>query len=159
MSQPAPSPEWSAFRDQIVKQTARQPRTAKKKGQPKTETANALTRRIVTHIRQHGGFASRISSTGTYREDLKKFVSSQQVSGLPDVMAVVSGRAVFVEVKVGRDVLSEVQKQTISGLIAAGAAVYLARDFESFTAWFTTLLALPNDADNLPFGPASQDQL
>lgn len=158
MSQQAQSPEWAAFRAQIVQKTARTPRTSPaKKRQPKAETANGLTRKIVQHIRQHGGFASRISSTGTYREDIRKFVASQQRAGLPDIYGLLDGRSMWIEVKVGRDVLSEVQKQTISGLIAAGAAVWVARDFDSFTQWFSALLALPNDTDALPFGPAPQE--
>ncbi|MDB5239609.1 MAG: hypothetical protein JWP57_234 [Spirosoma sp.] len=143
--------ELQAF---IAENTARKPRTARKKGEPKPESANQLTRRIVSHIRKNGGFASRISSTGTYRADLKKFVPSQQVSGLPDVTGVLNGRSLWVEIKVARDQLSEAQKQTISGLIKAGACTYIARDFEGFLQWFTALQTLPSDAECIPFGPA-----
>lgn len=152
--------ELPAFRDLqnfIGEQTARKPRTVRKKGEAKPENANELTRRIVAHIRANGGFATRLSSTGTYRADLKKFVPSQQVSGLPDVTGVFNGRSLWVEIKVGRDQLSEAQKRTISGLIVAGAAVFVSRDFEGFLQWFTAFKTLPDDADNLPFGPVTQD--
>lgn len=117
----------------IGEQTARKPR---RKG-PKPETANSLTRRIVAHIQDNGHFATRLQSTGTYREDLKKYVPSQQRAGMQDIFSVVKGRAVFVEVKAGKDKLSDGQKQTITDLQRAGAWVYVAHDFQSFVDWFT----------------------
>ena len=135
-------PAFRQLQNFIIEQTARKP---KRKG-PKPESANALTRRIVEHLRNRGHFATRLQSTGTYRDDLKKFVPSQQRIGLPDVMAVVSSRAVFVEVKVGRDKLSTDQKKAIDELEQAGAAVFVAHDFESFSGWFTAeFLASPLD--------------
>ncbi|GAB2554285.1 VRR-NUC domain-containing protein [Spirosoma areae] len=139
-------PAFRQLQNFIGEQTARKP---KKKG-PKTESANALTRRIVEHIRKQGHFATRLSSTGTFRADLKKFVPSQQRTGLPDIMAVVESRACFVEVKVGRDTLSQDQKKAIAELQKAGACVFVARDFDSFTAWFTAEF-LTATADRPPF--------
>ena len=126
-------PAFRQLQNFIGDQTARKPR----RKEPKDETANQLTRRIVSHVRANGGFATRLQSTGTYRDDLKKYVPNQQVSGLPDVFAVVEGRAVFVEVKAGKDRLSDVQKQTIAALEQAGAWVYVAHNFEGFQEWFT----------------------
>ncbi|MBD2752026.1 VRR-NUC domain-containing protein [Spirosoma validum] len=132
-------PAFRQLQNFIGEQTARKPR---KKG-PKTESANALTRRIITHIRNRGHFATRLSSTGTFREDLKKFVPSQQRTGLPDILAVVESRACFVEVKVGRDTLSPDQKKAIAELESAGAAVFVAHDFDSFADWFTAQFLTP----------------
>lgn len=117
----------------IGEQTARKPRMKS----PKPETANSLTRRIVAHIQDNGYFATRLQSTGMYREDLEKYVPSQQRAGMPDVFAVVEGRAVFVEVKAGKDRLSDGQKQTIAALKGAGAWVCVAQDFQGFVDWFT----------------------
>ena len=130
MSQLPPFRQLQIF---ISEQTARKPPN---KG-PKLEMANSLTRRIVAHIQDDGHFVTRLQSTGTYKEDLKKYVPSQQRAGMPDVFAVVAGRAVFVEVKAGKDFLSDVQKQTISDLNRAGARVYVAYDFQGFIDWFT----------------------
>lgn len=128
-------PAFRELQQFISEQTTRKPR---KQSQPKSETANQLTRRIVAHIRKHGGFATRLQSTGQYRDDLKKFVPSQQVAGLPDVFGLHDGRALFVEVKTGKDVLSDQQKQTISRLEQAGAWVYIAHEFAEFEQWFQT---------------------
>lgn len=138
MIQPTPStdvvsPEWAAFRAQIVEATAR---PARKPKAPKSITANDLTRQIVKFLRNQGAFATRLSSTGTFRADLNKFVPSQQVAGLPDVMAVYLGQAVFVEVKIGADPVSEAQRNTISDLIRADADVFIAHNFEELRDWF-----------------------
>ncbi len=104
--------------------------------------ANGLTKCVVDYLTLSGHFATRLASTGTYRADLQTFVSSQQRAGLPDVLAVVNGRALFVEVKAGKDRLSETQKQTHTALEQAGASVYIARDFQGFHDWFTDLTRL-----------------
>lgn len=125
-------PAFRKLQNFIGEQTTRKPR---QKG-TKPESANALTRRVVEYIRNNGHFATRLQSTGTYRDDLKKFVPSQQRSGLPDVMAVVDSRACYVEIKIGKDTLSDDQKKAIAELQQAGAAVFVASDFDAFETWF-----------------------
>jgi hypothetical protein len=127
-------PAFRKLQNFIGEQTARP--TRKPKGS-KPETANSLTRKVVNHIQAHGGFATRLQSTGQYRDDLQKFVPSQQRSGLPDVMAVFDGKSCFVEIKIGRDTLSGDQRKAIAELEQAGACVFVAKDFESFQRWFT----------------------
>lgn len=105
--------------------------------------ANGLTRCIVDYLNLLGHFSTRLASMGTYRADLQKFVHSQQKAGLLDVFGVVEGRAIFVEVKVGKDRLSDVQKQTITQLKQAGAWVYVADTFQGFYDWFTIEFLTP----------------
>ena len=105
--------------------------------------ANGLTRCIVDYLNFSGHFATRLQSTGQYRADLQKFVGSQQRAGMPDVLAVVEGQAVFVEVKAGNDRLSDAQKATHTALTNAGAAVYVAHDFQGFYDWFTKHFLTP----------------
>lgn len=115
------------------------------------KTANDLTRAIVRLFQVHGHFATRLQSTGTFRDDLKMYVPSQQRKGLPDVFAVVGGRAVFVEIKAGKDRLSDDQKKAISLLTMAGAAVYVATTFQDFYDWFLSF----SEEEPLPFGPST----
>ncbi|GAA4416749.1 hypothetical protein GCM10023187_48490 [Nibrella viscosa] len=112
------------------------PDHARPKPKYSDKTANSLTVCVVDWLQLNGHFASRLSSTGTYRNDLQKFVASQQRSGLPDVLAVVAGAAVFVEIKAGKDRLSSVQKEVIDELKQAGARVYVASSFDAFYAWY-----------------------
>ncbi|MVM40381.1 VRR-NUC domain-containing protein [Spirosoma sp. HMF3257] len=132
-------PAFRELQNFIGEQTARKPHRT----EPKPETANQLTQRIVKHVRANGGYATRQQSTGTYRDDLKKYVPSQQRAGMPDVFCIVEGRAVLVEIKAGKDKLSAVQKQTIADLERAGAWVYIAHTFEGFQEWFTAQFLTP----------------
>ncbi len=112
------------------------PAHARVKAKYSDADANGLTRAIVDYLNLSGHFATRLQSTGTYRADLGKYVPSQQRRGMPDVFAVVDGRAVHIEIKVGRDALSSDQKQAISDLKQAGASVYVATTFQGFYDWF-----------------------
>ena len=136
------TPAFRQLQHFIGEQTARKPRQPR--NTPKVESANSITRRIVKEIRANGGFATRLNSTGMYRADLKKFVSSQQVLGMPDVLACLNGQFLGVEIKVGRDTLSNAQKQTHTALIDAGATIYVAHSFEGFNAWFTANFLTPS---------------
>lgn len=114
------------------------PPHARVKSKYSDKSANELTRAVVDWFGFQGQFATRLQSTGTYREDLKRYVPSQQRRGLPDVFAVINGRAVHVEVKVGNDRLSDDQKEAIKALQAAGAAVHVVGTFQQFFEWYQT---------------------
>lgn len=140
MSQPAPIPALRQLEMLVdAAKAARHPTLpphARVKAKYSDGSANDLTRAVVDFLTYSGHFATRLQSIGTYREDIKKFVGSQQRRGLPDVFAVVHGRAVFVEVKYGKDRLSDDQKEAIGELERAGAKVYTAKDFQGFFDWF-----------------------
>lgn len=70
---------------------------------------------------------------------------------MPDVCAVVQGRAIYVEVKVGEDRLSDAQKATVSALVRAHAYVYVARDFQGFYDWYQTFIAVIPPAAPTPY--------
>jgi hypothetical protein len=107
------------------------------------KTANDLTRAIVRTFQLHGHFATRLQSTGQYRDDLSQWVASQQRAGMPDVSATVRGRSVYVEVKHGADRLSAQQRDTIAALEQSEAMVYVARDFAGFWQWFQASFPAP----------------
>ena len=112
------------------------PAHARVKAKYSDQDANSLTRAVVDYLTLSGHFATRLQSTGTYRADLNRYVPSQQRKGMPDVFAVVEGRAVHIEIKVGKDRLSDDQKQAISDLQQAGASVFVATTFQGFYDWF-----------------------
>ncbi|WP_157627075.1 VRR-NUC domain-containing protein [Spirosoma luteum] len=117
------------------------------------KAANDLTTCIVDYLTLCGHFATRLQSTGTYRDDIKKWVPSQQKAGLPDTVAIVDSYVLFCEVKIGNDRVSEVQKATIESLLLSGAYVFIAKDFQSFYDWFTALQPQLHRAESLPFQP------
>lgn len=54
-------------------------------------------------------------------------LSDRWVSGLPDVMMILDGRAYFYELKSQNGVVSQIQEQTHRALIEAGADVSIVR--------------------------------
>ena len=108
------------------------PEHARVKSKYSDRTANKLTRAIVDWFGYQRHFATRLSSSGTFRTDLGKYVPSQQRLGMPDIYAIVEGRAVHVEVKVAKDYLSDDQKETMAALKTSGAVVFVASTFQSF---------------------------
>ena len=99
-------------------------------------TANGLTAWICDYVKFIGGKASRVNSTGTYSAKLGKFIKSGSTKGASDIDIVFRGRAIKVEVKIGRDRQSDKQKEYEAGIIAAGGLYFTARDFPSFYDWF-----------------------
>lgn len=79
--------------------------------------------------------ASESSIQSRFLKNLKKnnpmaFVvklSDKWVSGLPDCLMILNGKAEFFELKTGKGVVSEIQKQTHEALRRAGASVTIVR--------------------------------
>lgn len=56
--------------------------------------------------------------------------SDKWVSGIPDLLAVKDGRAIFIELKSERGKLSKIQEYTIAQLVKNGAVVIVAKSLE-----------------------------
>lgn len=108
------------------------PESARFKDKYRDDTANGLTKCVILYIKLIGGFATRINTTGMYRADIKKFIPNTQRKGLADVSAVIKGRAVSIEIKVGKDRMSEAQLKIKSEVERAGGVYIIARNFEQF---------------------------
>jgi len=108
------------------------PEYARFKENYRDDSANGLTKCIVTWFKINGHFATRITSTGTYRPELKKFIPSTQRKGTPDITAIVNGLAVWIEVKIGHDRMSEDQIQVKAEMEQSGAKYIIARSFTQF---------------------------
>lgn len=113
----------------------------------KDTTANGLTKCIVDYINFSGGCANRINTQGQVRKEkvqlafgnvreLVRFTPSTTNRGTADVHAVFKGRHISIEVKIGRDQLSEHQEKEQHRITAAGGLYYVARDMESFIEWY-----------------------
>ena len=118
----------------------------------KDTSANGLTKCIIFWINANGGQAERISNQGQYRagkkievgtgeiqytKELKgKWTPGQGTKGTADISATIRGRSVKIEVKYGKDVQSDAQKQYQEMIERAGGVYILARDFDTFVEWF-----------------------
>ncbi|MBP6867848.1 MAG: VRR-NUC domain-containing protein [Bacteroidales bacterium] len=103
----------------------------KKPGQP---SANELTRLILRWARSRGFFASRINNMGIYDQRTGRYRKSHTRQGFPDIVLIGPfGRFYGVEVKVGRDTLSEAQIHCAEEIKAAGGEYILCRELADVT--------------------------
>lgn len=99
-------------------------------------TTNGLTNSIIRYFQLHNHFAERISTQGTWDAKNKTYRHSTGTKGSADISAIVNGRSVKIEVKFGKDVLSDAQKSYAEKVRQSGALYYVAKDFFEFINWF-----------------------
>jgi len=115
-------------------------------------SANALTKCVIAYITFRGGQAERISSQGQYREGAKipvgtgelahhkqlpgKWTPGQSTKGTADISSTIRGRSVKLEIKYGKDVQSQVQKEYQASIERAGGVYIIVRSFDEFVVWY-----------------------
>jgi hypothetical protein len=106
------------------------------------DTANALTRAIMVWAEVNGASASRINTTGIY--DVKRGIyrHSGATRGVADIDLIINGRAVKIEVKIGKDKQSEAQRLYQQRTEAAGGVYIIARNFDDFLEKISTCFQL-----------------
>jgi hypothetical protein len=112
------------------------PENIKVKDKLRDDTANGLTKCITTFLKIQGAFASRINTTGIYRADLGKYVRNTQRSGIADIIATYKGLSFQIEVKIGKDKMSQEQLKIKNEFEQSGGYYYIAKDFTSFKNWW-----------------------
>ena len=115
------------------------------------DTANGLTKCIISFIQLKHGQAERINTTGrpigrqqTFADVTGRmrtigsitWIKSTSTNGSADISATIARHSVKVEVKIGLDHQSEAQKKYQQDVEAAGGIYYIARDFTSFLTWY-----------------------
>lgn len=102
------------------------------------KTANGLTQCIIEYIQMHGGQAERINVMGRPIETAGglKWAKSNMTVGTADISAIVAGRAVKIEVKIGADRQSDDQRRYQSDVERAGGLYYIAKTFDNFVEWY-----------------------
>jgi hypothetical protein len=109
--------------------------------------ANSLTKCIIDYIRITGGQAERISVTGrkisqkkTYTDILgnrktigsDRWIKSSMKKGSADISATINGRAVKIEVKIGKDKQSQAQIEYQKQVEAAGGIYIIVKSYDDF---------------------------
>jgi hypothetical protein len=100
-------------------------------------TANGLTKCVVAYAKLRGAFASRLNNTGIFRDG--KYTRSTARRGLPDVLVTYKGQSLFVEIKVGKDRMSDHQRKVQEEQRQAGGNYVVIGTFEQFKTWFDEL--------------------
>ncbi len=119
---------------------------------PDTRKANGLTRFIINFLQYEGWRATRISSTGRLIDGLqrqqsgvvlttKKWIPGQTRRGTADISATIKGRAVMLEIKVGRDRASEYQLAEQARERAAGGCYEFIHSPEEFFVIYDKLVS------------------
>lgn len=105
------------------------------------DTANGLTTCITTYLRFKGAFCSRLNNTGIYDKRLNRFRPGTSRKGLPDIIAThpATGKSLMIEVKAGKDRMSDSQKKIQDEQTASGGLFFIARNFTAFKIWFDSL--------------------
>lgn len=117
------------------------------------DTANGLTKCVIIWLKLHGCQAERINTTGrmiderynvedvtgrTRQIGSVRWVYSTTTNGSADISAIIKGRSVKIEIKVGRDVQSDAQRRYQQEVEAAGGVYLLVRNFTEFVNWWNS---------------------
>lgn len=115
------------------------------------KTANGLTTCIIDFLTFQGWQAERVSNTGrmidsrhTYTDVLGRrrqigsmsWIKGSGTNGTADISAIIDGRSVKIEVKIGRDRQSDAQKSYQKKVEVAGGVYVLATGMEMFMVWY-----------------------
>lgn len=115
------------------------------------KTANELTKTICKFITYIGGQAERISNQGQYRDNSKvvtdvlgrkrkigsgQWTKGQGTNGTADISAIYKRISFKIEVKIGKDRMSQAQLRYKQEVERAGAVYLIAKDFDTFIVDF-----------------------
>lgn len=107
----------------------------------KAETANQITRNILRAANmQPGCVAYRVNNVGVWDAEKGIHRKGNTEKGLPDVILIFKGRFVGIEVKAGRDKLSEDQLKRKFEIERAGGIYFEARSTDGFLKFFIEML-------------------
>ena len=96
-----------------------------------TTKTNGLTEAIRDYIKLKGGAAFRINTTGIYSQSKQMYIHSGSTNGVPDIVGLLRGRFIGIEVKMGKDSMRMQQLRRKEEIEKAGGAYFIAKDFDS----------------------------
>jgi len=103
------------------------------------DSANSLTACITAYLCLQGAFVSRLNNTGIYDKHLNRYRQGTNRKGLPDVICTYKGKSLMIEVKYGRDRMSEHQEKIRREQESSGGLYFTAHNFTAFKEWFDNL--------------------
>ncbi len=117
--------------------------------------ANSLARCILDFLRLKGHQGERISVTGRYIDQSRivtdvvgiqrkigtgRWIRPSMQPGTSDLSAVIKGRAVKIEIKIGKDRQSPAQKRYQQQVEQAGGVYVIASSFAQFYNWYQSFI-------------------
>ena len=108
--------------------------------QKKPETANQITRNVLRLANfQTGCVAYRVNNVGVWDQAKGIHRKGNTEKGLPDVIMIYRGRFIAIEVKAGRDKLSDDQKKRQFEIERAGGIYFECRSTDDFIQFLEAL--------------------
>ncbi len=89
---------------------------------------------------QIGCIAYRVNNVGIWDAAKGVYRAGNTAKGLPDIIAIIRGRFVGIEVKAGKDKLSEHQQHRKFEIERAGGIYFEARSTDDFLKFLTSIL-------------------
>ncbi len=109
------------------------PEHARPAGKYSAKDTNGLTNCVISWLNfRPDCFAFRINSQGQYDQKLKRYRKGGTRKGLPDIVASIRGQFYGIEVKFGRDKVSEDQVKILKETQNGGGRFLIVRDFQQF---------------------------
>ena len=96
------------------------------------DTANGLAGCIEAWCKVYGAFYQRQNSQGQYDSRLKMWRKSGTTKGIADVQVTFKGKTFNLEIKIGRDRQSEIQKEVEQRIKAAGGHYAIIHCYDDF---------------------------
>lgn len=99
----------------------------------KDATANELTKTIIFDmywVRE--GLAYRINNGAIYDTKRQVYRKGVQRKGVPDIIGIINGRFIGIEVKIGRDRQSADQKEVEKEINEAGGVYFIAKNYDDY---------------------------
>lgn len=93
----------------------------------KENDTNNLTKSIIEYITLIGGYAVRINTQGQWNEKIQQWTKSTTRKGTADIHACIKGRHYSIEVKTGKDTMSDEQIETRNDVIKSGGVYIMAK--------------------------------
>jgi Holliday junction resolvase len=107
------------------------------KATKQTDT-NRLTQSVLRFLEHKGHYCSRIQSQGQYNPKLKIWTKSTTKRGIADILAIIHGRAVMIEIKTGKDRQSVWQKHTQQSVEQSGGAYWIVKSLDDLINHYKT---------------------
>lgn len=110
----------------------------------KTSPANQLTNQILQFLYEQGAWGWRQNTGGVYdsRKGIYRFSAKKGISDILGLMPP-SGRLIAIEVKIGKDRLSDEQSGFLKSIEHYGGISLIAKDFDSFKEEWHKKLSTP----------------
>ena len=107
-----------------------------------TPTANGVTASVIKYCTFRGWHAERVNVTGRQKYDHKTkkmvWIKTNSRRGSADIHAIIEGKAVMIEVKVGKDRMSDLQKEYAASVQKAGGEYLIIHSFDDFYNYLKT---------------------